>query len=433
MVRPPKTRYAKSGDLNIAYQVFGDGELDVVFVPGFISHLDLAWEDPLLAANKTQLATFARVITFDKRGTGLSDRDVQAVTGVEERMDDIRAVMDAAGSERAALVGYSEGGPMALLFAATYPDRVTALVLGSTFARMDPPPDLDEQLAALEHSWGTGLPISTVFVPGVDREWAARFERSAATPRAAVQILRANVMIDVTSALSAIRVPTLVIHRTRDPLVPIDAGRALAAAIPGARLIERDAEYHLPRTVREWEEEIGEVEEFLTGVRHTVEPDRVLATVMFTDIVDSTERAASEGDAAWRARLEKHHRQVRKLVTQHRGRQIKTTGDGVLATFDGPARGVRCAKAIVESSREDGLTIRAGLHTGEVELVDDDVAGLAVHLASRVESAAAPGRVYVSPTVRDLVIGSGISFEDKGQHQLKGIPGKWRLYEVTSS
>ena len=433
MTRPPRTRYAKSGDLNIAYQVFGEGDIDVVFVPGFISHLDLAWENPVRSAGMVQLASFARVITFDKRGTGLSDRDVNAVTGVEERMDDIRAVMDAAGCERAALIGYSEGGPMAIMFAATYPERVTALVLGGTFARLDAPVDLDEQLAALEESWGSGLALSTVFIPGVDREFAARYERSAATPRAAAEILRANVMIDVTAALSAISVPTLVLHRARDPLVPVEMGRALAAGIRGARLVERDLEHHLPSTIREWEEEIGEVEEFLTGARHAPEPDRVLATVMFTDIVDSTQRAAAEGDSAWRDRLEHHHRRVRRLVEQHRGRQIKTTGDGVLATFDGPARGVRCAKAIVDSSREDGLTIRAGLHTGEVELVDDDVAGIAVHLASRVESAAAPGRVYVSPTVHDLVIGSGIAFADKGHHQLKGIPGEWRLYEVTSA
>jgi class 3 adenylate cyclase/dienelactone hydrolase len=430
-MRPPRTSYARSGELNIAYQVVGDGDLDVVYIPGFVSHLDLAWEDPNRALAGRRWSSFGRLILFDKRGTGLSDR-VVGVPTIEERMDDIRAVMDAAGSEQAALVGYSEGGPLAILFAATYPERVRALVLGSTCATPMPPDDLDDRLRILEETWGTGLTMQ-FFDEACDREWAARFERSAATPRAAAEILRLNVTIDVEAALPAVTCPTLVIHRAGDPVVPVAAGRALAAALPHARYVERPGDGHMPPTEREWDDEVGLVEEFLTGARRATEPDRVLATLLFTDIVSSTERAVAAGDARWRERLGRHRDQADRLVRQHRGVVVKDTGDGVLARFDGPARAVRCAAAIVERAEAEGLPIRAGLHAGEIELVGDDVAGIAVHLAKRVESAAAPGRVLVSQTVRDLVTGSGIAFADRGVQPLKGIEGEWRLYEVTAS
>lgn len=429
----PLTGYARSGDLSIAYQIFGDGALDVVFVPGFVSHLDLLWEEPGRALNRDVLGRFAHVLTFDKRGTGLSDRTVDAVSTLEDRMDDIRAVMDTAGFERAALVGVSEGGPLALLFAATYPERVTALVLASTYGEPMQRPDLEEQLARVEEYWGTGLVMSTVFMPGCDREWAARYERSAATPRAAAGLLRMNATLDVTGVLSAISVPTLVLHRSGDPLVPVELGRRLAAGIPGARFDELQGSTHLPSTEEEMQEQWGRIEEFLTGTRHDVEPDRVLATVMFTDICSSTERAAAAGDRAWRQVLEQHHREVAGLVERYRGRQVKSTGDGVLATFDGPSRAVRCASDIVASARRAGVEVRAGLHTGEVELLDDDIAGIAVHLAQRVESKADPGRVFVSQTVRDLVAGSGIELEARGVHVLKGVPGDWHLFAVAGT
>ena len=429
MATPPRTRYAKSGGLNIAYQVIGDGARNLVHVSGFVSHLDLQWENPQRAEVARRWASFARVVTFDKRNTGLSDRTGGAPT-LEERMDDIRAVMDDAGMASASLVGHSEGGPLAILFAATYPERVEALVLGATYARLDPPPDLEERLAFVEEHWGTGIPIQ-YFVSGSDPEWAARYERSAATPRTAVEILRMNVLLDVRAALGAITAPTLVVHRTGDPIVPIAAGRELAGGIAGARFVEMPGNTHLPSTDAEWREEVDLVEEFLTGASQTSEPDRVLATVLFTDIVESTATAATLGDREWTHRLGALQDHTDRLVRQFGGRRVKTTGDGVLATFDGPARGIRCARAIVDRAAATGLPIRAGLHAGEVELVGGgDIAGIAVHLAKRVESAASPGAVYVSQTMRDLIAGSSIELADRGAHELKGIPGSWVLYEV---
>jgi class 3 adenylate cyclase len=345
-------------------------------------------------------------------------------------MDDIRAVMYAAESERAVLMGFSEGGPLAIVFAATHPERVRALVLGSTFAHMPAPADLDENLALLEKYWGSGGALSTAFRPGADREWAARYERASATPRAAAALLRANVTIDIRAVLPVISVPTLVIHRRRDPLAPVEAGRALAAGIPGARYIERDLDGHFASTPAEWDDDAGDVEEFLTGARAGAEPDRVLATVLFTDIVGSTGRAAAEGDAAWRIELQQHHTQAERLVTQHRGRRVKSTGDGILATFDGPARAIRCAVAMVAAAARAGLALRAGLHAGEVERIGDDIAGIAVHIAQRVEAAAAPGEVLVSQTVRDLIAGSSIELEDRGLRELRGVPGEWRVHAV---
>ena len=426
----PRTRYAKSGDLNIAYQVYAGGPRDLVRVPGFVSHLDLMWENPMMVEAARRYSTFARVISFDKRNTGLSDR-TPTVPTLEERMDDIRAVMDDAEVPSAVILGVSEGGPLAVLFAATYPERVEALILGATYARLTPPPDLEERLAFVEEHWGSGAPIQ-YFLAGSDPEWAARYERSAASPRVAVQILRLNVLIDVTPALAAVSAPTLVMHRTGDPVVPIAAARELAEGIAGARFVELPGETHAPATEKEWNDEHDIVEEFLTGAHRTAEPDRILATVMFTDIVDSTEQAAALGDGAWRARLELNQSRTDRLVRQFGGRVVKATGDGALATFDGPARAVRCAAALTEQATLDGLPIRAGLHTGEVELVGDDIAGIAVHLAKRVESAAAPGTVYVSQTVRDLMAGSSIALADRGTHELKGIPGSWTLFEVVA-
>ncbi|HUP84795.1 MAG TPA: adenylate/guanylate cyclase domain-containing protein [Acidimicrobiales bacterium] len=427
----PRTSYAKSGGLNIAYQVFGDGPRNLVHVPGFVTHLDLQWENPHFSEANRRFATFARTATFDKRNTGLSDRTSAAPT-MEERIDDIRAVMDAAGMEAAAIVGHSEGGPMSLLFAATYPERVEALVLGGTYARLPPFPDMEERLGALEQAWGTGVPLQ-FFLPASDLEWAARYERSAATPRGAVEILRLNALIDVSAALPAVSAPTLVLHRTGDPIVPISAGRELAEGIAGAQFVELAGETHSPANAREWQEEVDLIEEFLTGAHRTTEPDRVLATVLFTDIVDSTEHAAGLGDRAWTSRLEANQQRTGRLVRQFGGRLVKTTGDGVLATFDGPARAIRCASALTDQATRDRLPIRAGLHTGEVELVGDDIAGIAVHLAKRVEAAAVTGAVFVSQTVRDLVVGSGIELADRGTHELKGIPGSWTLYEVRST
>ena len=427
----PRTRYARSGELNIAYQVLGDGPLNLVSIPGFVSHLDLAWEDPHRATASRRWATFAKVVLFDKRNTGLSDRTAGPPT-MEERMDDIRAVMDDAGVERAALVGISEGGPLAVLFAATYPERVDALLLLATYARLDPPADLEERLQVLHDVWGSGLGLQ-YFDPGTDREWAARFERSSATPRTATEILRLNLALDATAALSAVSAPTLVIHRRGDPIIPVEAGQALAEGIPGARLVLLDGDSHLPLTQDEWDVQLELMEEFLTGAVGTSDPERVLATVLFTDVVDSTATAASLGDREWRQRLERLQEQTDRLIRQFGGRRVKTTGDGVLATFDGPARGIRCALAITDRAASSGLPIRAGLHAGEVELVGDDIAGIAVHLAKRVESAAAPGSVYVSQTMRDLIAGSSIELASRGTHELKGIPGSWTLYEVVSA
>lgn len=427
MATPPRTRYAKSGELNIAYQLFGDGPRNLVHVPGFVSHLDLVWENPQRTEVARRWSTFARVLTFDKRNTGLSDRTASAPT-LEERMDDIRAVMDDAGMESAAIVGHSEGGPMALLFAATYPERVDALVLVATFARLAPVPDLEERLAFLEERWGTGRPLQFFFAS--DPEWAARYERSAATPRAAVEILRLNAEIDVRAALPAVGAPTLVLHRTGDPVVPVAAGRELAESIAGAEFIELRGDTHLATTDEEWRHEVDLIEDFLTGSHATADPDRVLATVLFTDIVGSTEQAAALGDRAWRARLEANLERTERLVRQFGGRIVKATGDGVLVTFDGPARAIRCATALTAAAARDGLTIRSGVHTGEVELVGDDIVGIAVHLTKRVETLARPGTVYVSQTVRDLVVGSGFSLAERGTHVLKGIPGSWTLYEV---
>jgi class 3 adenylate cyclase len=434
-MEPPETRYAKSGAIDIAYQVVGDGPLDIVFVPGFVSNLDVTWENPRNAEFYERLARFSRLILFDKRGTGLSDR-VAAIGNLEERMDDVRAVMDAVGSERAALFGVSEGGPMSLLFAATYPERAQALVLYASFARHPTitPERLEEDVARINREWGTGMFLADTFAPDLARDpvalrLLARRERQSASPSAASSVLRINAEIDARHILPTIRTPTLILHKLGDARITIDAGRYLADHIPGARLIELPGRNHAPFADPGMVDRISdEIEEFLTGSRHEVEPDRVLATVMFTDIVESTKRAAELGDRQWRTLLDRHDQAVREQLGRFRGREVKNLGDGFLATFDGPARAVRCAAAIARGVEPLGITVRSGLHTGEIELVRDDVGGIAVHVAARVAAMAQAGESLVSSTVRDLVAGSGLRFEDRGFHALRGLPEDVHLY-----
>ena len=437
----PRTHYVRNGDISIAYQILGDGPFDLVFVPGFIWHVEGVWEQPLVARFFERLGSFARVIMFDKRGMGLSDRPPEPPT-LEQSMDDLRAVLDAAGSERPALFGISEGGPMSMLFAATHPERTRALVMFGTYARIVRSEDypvglrrepLERLFAAMERDWGgpVGLRLwapSVADDPEMQRWWA-RFLRMGASPRDAMALLRLYLDLDVRHVLPAIEAPTLVLHRTDEVLVPLPMARDLAERIPGARLVELPGADHIPM-IGDQDSVLDEIEEFLTGQRSAPEPDRVLATVLFTDIVDSTRRAGELGDARWKALLERHNELVRRQLERHRGREVKSTGDGFLATFDGPARGVRCARAIADEVERLGIEIRAGLHTGECELVGDDVAGMAVHIGARVGAQARPGEVLVSSTVKDLVVGSGLEFADRGARQLKGVPGEWRLYSL---
>jgi len=437
---PPETRYAKSGEINIAYQVVGDGPIDLVFVPGFISHLDLQWADPRVARFLDKLASFSRLILFDKRGTGLSD-PVAAPAPLEDRMDDVRAVMDAAGSERAALFGLSEGGPMTVLFAATYPERTRALVLCGAYVTGTLDPDdnpagqrwvdiYDRVIDLIEH-WGEGRTLA-IYAPSADSErdriGRGIFERSAATPQMARTLIEMGVDTDVRDLLPSIRVPTLVLHREEE-IVPVEHAHYLAEHIPGARLVVLPGADHLP-FYGDAEGYAEEIEEFLTGARHAPPSDRILTTVMFTDVVGSTERAAAVGDARWRDLMASHDGLVRSELEGNRGREVKTMGDGFLATFDGPARGIRCAHAIADQVRALGIEVRAGLHTGECELVGDDIGGMAVNIGARIGALAGPSEVLVSSTVKDLVVGSGISFSDRGAQELKGVPGEWRLFAV---
>jgi class 3 adenylate cyclase/pimeloyl-ACP methyl ester carboxylesterase len=440
---PPQTRYAKSDDVHIAYQVVGDGPFDLVLVPGAFSHVELWWEDPSAASFFRRLASFSRLILFDKRGTGLSDRVADnAMPTLEERMDDVRAVLDAVGSQSAALFGFSEGGPMCALFAATFPERTRALVLYGSFATWRKtsdhpwgltPETIEAFLTTIDQQWveGRSLDVAAPSASGDERmrQWVGRIERLAGSPGAMITLFRMNLDIDVRHVLSAIRVPTLVLHRTDELLVEVGCGRYMAGSIPAAKYVELPGVDHLP-WVGDADAIIGEIQEFLTGAREAPAFDRVLATVMFTDIVGSTERVAELGDRRWLALLDEHHAVVRRALARFRGNEVKTTGDGFLATFDGPARAVRCAHSIVEGIRELGVEVRTGLHTGECEMVGDDVRGIAVHTAARVAAAAAPGEVLVSSTVKDLVAGSGITFVERGTRALKGVPGKWRLFAV---
>jgi pimeloyl-ACP methyl ester carboxylesterase len=434
---PPETRYAKNGDVHIAYQVFGGGPLDLVVVHGFVGNIELHWDFPDAARFYTRLGSFCRVICFDKRGTGLSDRDCGIAT-LEERMDDVRAVMDAAGSERAALFGQSEGGPMSVLFAAAHPERTRALVLYGTFARSNQrdwsPERFDARMVEFDRGWGTTMSRLPMLAPGklsdaaFSRAWT-RLERQSASPAAAIAMLRMNKDIDVSHVLPVIRVPTLVLHRTGDLTVNVDQGRYLAAHLPGARYVEMAGHDHLV-FVGDGDRLVDEIQEFLTGSRSEQDVDRVLATVMFTDIVDSTRRAAELGDRQWRALLDRHDETVRQQLKRFRGSEVKNLGDGFMATFDGPARAVRCAAAISEAVRALGITVRSGLHTGEIELKRDAISGIAVHIAARVAAEAEAGETIVSSMVRDLVAGSGLRFEDRGARSLRGVPEEVRLYRV---
>lgn len=440
-MQAPKTQYARNGDVNIAYQVVGDGPIDLAVVPGFVSHLDLLWTLPETTAFVRRLAGFSRLILFDKRGTGLSD-PVPGLTTLEERMEDLHAVLDAAGAQRPALIGVSEGGPMSILYAATYPERVSSLLLYGTFSSMRFT-DVDvgnrvrnrfaELTAIVEQDWGEGLAIEWFAPhlrgsPTLRRQWGL-FERAAASPGMVSSLLRSYREIDVGEALPTLRVPTVVLHRAGDTAIPVEVARELAERIPGARYVELEGDDHIP-WFGDADALIDEIEEFLTGSRHAPEPDRALATVLFTDIAGSTERAAELGDRRWREVLEHHHALVRDQLSAFGGREVKTMGDGFLATFDGPARAIRCACTIAERSAADGVEVRAGVHTGECELIGDDVGGMAVHIGARVAAQAAPGEVLVSGTVKDLVVGSGIAFADRGSHALKGVPGEWRLLAV---
>jgi class 3 adenylate cyclase len=435
-----QTKYAKSGDVHIAYRVFGDGPRDIVLIPGTVSHVELYWEFPMNEYLLKRLTSFSRVIVFDKRGQGLSDRVAEQT--LEERIGDVVAVMDAAGSERATICGWSEGGAMSLMFAATYPERTSALVLYGAFASVQAEPwavpdaQFELFLRSVEDHWGEGILVRLNAPSRVRDEafvrWWAHLERAVASPGAILALLRANYEIDIRHILPSIHVPALILHRKGDALVPVEAGRYLAQNIPEAKYVELPGEDHL---LQAFDEDVvdlllDEIEEFITGGRHRPEPDRVLATVMFTDIVGSTEHASELGDRQWRELLGNYYAAVRKELTAFRGREVKTTGDGLLATFDGPGRAIRCASSIHERVRPLGLQIRSGLHTGECELIGDDVGGIAVHIAARVAATAGPGEVLVSSTVKDLVAGSRLRFADQGTCTLKGVPDEWRLYAV---
>ena len=438
--RPP-VKYAKSGDLHIAYQVVGDGPFDLVYVPGFTSHIDLNWEPPQLHVTE-RFASFSRLILFDKRGTGMSD-PVEDPPTLEDRMDDLRAVMDAAGSEQAALFGFSEGGAMALLFAATYPERTRALAMWGAMARTTYAPDYPYAPTKEDYLEAAGewiLPylnegvLADIYMPSKadDAELVAMADRGAtraASPGMLLKIILMYMEVDVREAASTIQAPTLLLHARGDRVVNVRHARWLAERIPNVKYIERPGIDHAiwftdPDPV------LDEIQEFLTGARPVAEPDRVLATVMFTDIVESTARAAEVGDSEWHRTLDRHHASIRRLLAEFRGHEVKTMGDGFLATFDGPARAIRCGRAIVESVGSLGLDVRVGVHAGEVERMGEDVAGIAVHIASRVGSLAGPGEVLVSETVKGLVAGSGIVFDDRGETELKGVPDRWRLYAV---
>jgi pimeloyl-ACP methyl ester carboxylesterase/class 3 adenylate cyclase len=443
MAQPPRTRYALSDDAHIAYQVFGEGDLDLVFVPGFVSNIEHYWEMPQVPDVLERLGSFARVVMFDKRGTGLSD-PVAGPPPLEQRMDDMQAVMDAAGVERAALFGISEGGPASVLFAATYPERTSALVLYGSTPRFRADSDIswgatDEQievvLAEVSSKWGEGA-LLEAFAPSaagdplMDQVWG-RFQRAGASPAMARAVMAALFEIDVRDILPTIRVPTLILHRTGDLIAPVEGARLMADRIPDARLVEFDGDDHVPFT-GDFEPVLDEMEQFLTGTRQERPLDRVLATVMFTDIVDSTRRAADAGDRRWRELLHRHDELTRRQLDRFRGQEVKTLGDGFLATFDGPARGIECACAIRDGIGPLGLDVRAGLHTGECELHSEDVRGMAVNIGARVGALADANEVLVSSTVKDLVVGADLDFADRGEHELKGVPGKWRLYAASA-
>lgn len=438
---PHEIRYAKSGDVNIAYQIIGEGPLDIVLVPGWVSNIDVFWEDPSMARFLQRLASFSRLILFDKRGTGLSDRVTDHPT-LEERMDDVRAVMDAIGSEKAALVGYSEGGAMVALFAATYPERTNAMVLIGSFARRlkteDYPwgPDQQERDAFIEtirQEWGGPVGLekrapSKIEDPQFVRWWA-RLLRASATPATAIALSKMNSEIDYRDVLPTISVPALILHAKGDMTIEWEHGKYLADHIPDARFVLIPAQDHLP-WVGAPEFILNEIEEFLTGVRTQRAIDRVLSTLMFTDIVDSTRLATELGDEQWGELLTQHDQEIRREISIYRGKEINTTGDGFFAAFDGPARALYCAKAIRQDMQLLGLSVRIGIHTGECERRGDDMSGIAVNIAARIAALAGPDQILGSRTVRDLVAGSGVQFTSAGSHKLKGVAEEWELFEV---
>jgi class 3 adenylate cyclase len=438
----PRTLYAKSGNVHLAYQAIGHGPRDVVLVLDWASHLEAVWEQPFIQEFIGSLNRYARVLWFDMRGVGLSDRIVEQAGATEDWMEDVVAVMDAAGSERATLIAHGHGVQMALMSAATHPDRVKSLVLMNGFARFSraddypagmPPQAAELLLKEIERTWGTGamagpLGPSVASRPGI-QDWYGRVERFAATPGTAIAKMRAILDLDVREVLPLVNAPTLVIQSRGDTFVRAAHGRYLAQHLPNARLLERDSADHWPLPESDL---LGAIEEFVTGARlHDAEEDRVLTTVLFVDVAGSTERASELGDRRWRELLDRFEDTVRRSLVTHRGELVSRAGDGILATFDGPARAVRCAGDIRDAVRRAGLDVRCGLHTGEVTRRNGDVAGIAVHIGARVSSAAAPGEVLVTRTVRDLVAGSGIVFDERGEHSLKGVPESWELYAAS--
>jgi len=432
----PETRYALSGDVNIAYQTMGTGPVDLIMVPGFVSHVEFTHEVAGYTAFLRRLSTFSRVITFDKRGQGLSDR-ITGAPSLEQRMDDVRVVMDEVGSQRAVVVGFSEGSAMSALFTATYPERVAQLVLFGGYASA---PFLlagvEERIARVVKAWGTGETMKSVSPSQLGSPDAisqfAKLERLSASPGAVRAISLLNAQIDIRPILPAVQVPTLVLHRRTDARVPIEAGRDLAARIPNARFIEYPDGDHAFWSGNA-EALLGDIEEFVTGHRESssTEHERILATVLFTDIVDSTRNAAAMGDQAWRRSLDSHDQLAKQMIDKHRGILVKNTGDGILATFDGPGRAVRCALAFSTAAQQIGLPLRAGLHTGEIELRGRDIGGIAVHAAARVMAQSQSSEVLVSRVVTDLVAGAGLKFAERGSHELKGLPGRWDLFAAS--
>jgi class 3 adenylate cyclase/pimeloyl-ACP methyl ester carboxylesterase len=429
----PETHYAHSGDVNIAYQTMGDGPIDLILVPGIVSHVEFLHEMPGYTSFLRRLAKFGRVIVFDKRGQGLSDH-ISGAASLEQRMDDVRAIMDELGSTRAALLGFSEGAAMSALFAATYPERVSHLLLFGGFgkARGD-----EEWVAQRVKAWGSGASINGLNPgqatnPDAVRSFA-RLERLCASPGTFRDYLLLNINIDVRSILPAIRVPTLALHRRDDATIAIARGRELAGQIPHAKFIEYPGDEHA-FWIGDTDALIGDIEEFVVGHREnsTDDLERILATVLFTDIVDSTRSAVEKGDQQWRRLLDSHDQLARRIVEKHRGTLIKSTGDGILATFDGPGRAVRCALALGPASRQMGLPLRAGLHTGEIEIRGDDIGGVAVHAAARVMAQSQSDEVLVSRVVTDLVAGAGLKFAERGSHELKGLPGRWDLFAASA-
>jgi class 3 adenylate cyclase len=439
-----QTKYTRSNNVHIAYQVVGEGEFDLIYVQGWASHVELSWEEPLFARFLKRLTSFSRLIMFDKRGTGLSDRvSSDQLPTLEERMDDLRAVMDAAGSKRAALVGHSEGGALCALFAATYPERTKAIIMIGSFAKRIWSPDYpwaptreerQKEYESVVDEWGKQQDVAHYAPSMIDDEAfsqrLATYYRHAASPGAALTLLRMNTEIDIRNVLPAIHVPTLFIHRTGDLDTNIEESRWMVTQVEGARLVEFTGADHFP-WLGDQDSILDEMQEFLTGERPPPDFTRILTTILFTDIVESTKLAHEFGDQAWKSLLDKHSRICEENIKHFRGRLIKDTGDGILAIFDGPGRSVQCAKAISADTKSLGIHIRAGIHTGEIELRGNDTAGVAVHLAARVASLANSDEVLVTRTVRDLVAGSGIQFSDHGTHEFRGFSEAWQVYAVS--